>query len=160
MRTALLTICLVAVVFSSRADQQTAGQVAAPEHIRVGMLRPGGGYSVTAIPLETYIARAGDRQVRFDSREAAFRSMLQRGQERFNIYCSVCHGYNAEGGNPAEFSGGQAGRRRQGDIFDDGERRRVGDRRGVGPHVRPEFRRVINCAGGGRRDRPPGRIDH
>lgn len=48
--------------------------------------------------------------------------LLARGQERFNIYCAVCHGYQGEGAssrpvNPAdpeglkEFYGGMVGRR-------------------------------------------------
>lgn len=39
--------------------------------------------------------------------------LLRRGQERFNIYCSVCHGYNGEGAGgetPAD-AGGLVGRR-------------------------------------------------
>ena len=63
------------------------------------------------VVLDQFIATSRDHHVNFDSREAAFRGMLERGKERFNIYCSVCHGYNAEGGNPAAFTGGQAGRR-------------------------------------------------
>lgn len=28
-------------------------------------------------------------------------TMLKLGQQKFNIYCAVCHGYNGEGSNPA-----------------------------------------------------------
>jgi mono/diheme cytochrome c family protein len=42
---------------------------------------------------------------------AAWTSMIQRGQERFGIYCAVCHGLQGEGGDPANFSGGIVGRR-------------------------------------------------
>ena len=35
--------------------------------------------------------------------------MLERGAERFGIFCAVCHGYNAEGATPT--SGGMAGRK-------------------------------------------------
>ncbi len=38
-------------------------------------------------------------------------ALIARGQERFNIYCSACHGYNGEGGNPGNFTGGLVGRR-------------------------------------------------
>lgn len=46
-------------------------------------------------------------------------ALLARGQERFNIYCSVCHGYQGEGGGKrrneatqlAEEYGGMVGRR-------------------------------------------------
>lgn len=30
-------------------------------------------------------------------REAAMKAMIVRGQERFNIYCSACHGYEGDG---------------------------------------------------------------
>jgi mono/diheme cytochrome c family protein len=42
---------------------------------------------------------------------ATVRAMIDRGRERFNIYCSACHGFKAEGGDPAAFSGGIVGRR-------------------------------------------------
>ena len=41
-------------------------------------------------------------------------SMLLRGQERYNIYCAVCHGYAGEGGGRSEergYFGGMVGRR-------------------------------------------------
>lgn len=41
-------------------------------------------------------------------------SMLLRGQERYNIYCAVCHGYAGEGGGRSEergYYGGMVGRR-------------------------------------------------
>ncbi len=37
--------------------------------------------------------------------------MVERGQERFNIYCAVCHGYHGEGGDPTNGTGGVVGRR-------------------------------------------------
>lgn len=51
-----------------------------------------------------------------DGKQAAILAMTQRGQQRFNIYCSACHGYAGEGAtqisrdNP-EGSGGLVGRR-------------------------------------------------
>ncbi len=43
------------------------------------------------------------------------RDFLLRGQERYRIYCFVCHGYSGEGGSPAgettDASGGIVGRR-------------------------------------------------
>ncbi len=36
---------------------------------------------------------------------------IVRGQERFNIFCAACHGYQGEGGDPANFVGGVVGRR-------------------------------------------------
>ena len=79
-----------------------------------GLDKEGKPQYVTLIPpeaLDHYIEFAKDRHVSFDTREAAFKAMIQRGKQRFDIYCSVCHGYNAEGGNPAAYTGGQAGRR-------------------------------------------------
>jgi mono/diheme cytochrome c family protein len=38
-------------------------------------------------------------------------AMLERGRERFNIYCAVCHGYNAEGAQAGDNTkGGMVGR--------------------------------------------------
>jgi mono/diheme cytochrome c family protein len=37
--------------------------------------------------------------------------LLERGRERFNIYCSVCHGYNGEGAGNDPNLGGMVGRR-------------------------------------------------
>ena len=37
--------------------------------------------------------------------------MINRGQERFNIYCSVCHGFKGEGGDPKNLKGGVVGQR-------------------------------------------------
>lgn len=38
--------------------------------------------------------------------------LVKLGQEKFNIYCAVCHGYNAEGAGPASpGQGGMVGRR-------------------------------------------------
>lgn len=60
--------------------------------------------------IDDVIARAADRGERLD-RPGAMQAMFDRGQERFNIFCSVCHGYEGEGGDPARFSGGLVGRR-------------------------------------------------
>jgi mono/diheme cytochrome c family protein len=37
--------------------------------------------------------------------------MAVRGQERFNIYCSACHGYEGEGSDVTALTGGLVGRR-------------------------------------------------
>lgn len=37
-------------------------------------------------------------------------ALLKRGQERFNIYCSVCHGYDGKGGGDPISGGGMVGR--------------------------------------------------
>lgn len=45
------------------------------------------------------------------SESESMAAKIARGQERFNIYCSACHGYQGEGGDPANFTGGVVGRR-------------------------------------------------
>ena len=41
------------------------------------------------------------------------KKFLERGQERFNIYCSVCHGYDGHGGGIEGYGGGSVNRRAQ-----------------------------------------------
>lgn len=73
------------------------------------------GY-VATIParvLDLVIAEQGERQVTMD-RAGAMDWMVKRGHERFNIYCSACHGYNGEGGgtmSDGQGYGGLVGRR-------------------------------------------------
>jgi mono/diheme cytochrome c family protein len=43
----------------------------------------------------------------FPSEPDAMRAMIQRGQQRFNIYCSVCHGTMGEGGDPSNLVDGK-----------------------------------------------------
>jgi len=38
-------------------------------------------------------------------------AVLARGQDRFNIHCSVCHGYSGQGGNDPVAGNGMVGRR-------------------------------------------------
>jgi hypothetical protein len=38
-------------------------------------------------------------------------SVLERGRERYNIYCAVCHGYTGQGGNDPKQGHGMVGRR-------------------------------------------------
>lgn len=73
------------------------------------------GY-VAMIPAKVFdnvIAEQAERGNTID-RAGAMDWMIQRGHERFNIYCSACHGYNAEGAGKlpdgTEY-GGLAGRR-------------------------------------------------
>ncbi len=52
--------------------------------------------------IDQWIAEANMKGAGFDpadgaSRTAAVTAMLKRGEERFNIYCSVCHGYEGDG---------------------------------------------------------------
>lgn len=68
---------------------------------------------VTYMPpnvIENVISSAGERGVTLD-KPGAYDALFERGKERFNIFCSVCHGYSGEGGNPGAFTGGMAGRR-------------------------------------------------
>jgi len=66
--------------------------------------------------IEHWITLANARGNTYTTTDAAGRTraiiaMTSRGQERFNIYCSACHGYEGEGGDPAGFRGGLVGRR-------------------------------------------------
>lgn len=38
-------------------------------------------------------------------------SVLERGRERFDVYCAVCHGYSGQGGNDPKLGHGLVGRR-------------------------------------------------
>lgn len=66
---------------------------------------------IPAAALDAFVARRNEFGERFAGPTQAMTAMTTRGQERFNIYCSVCHGYQGEGGDPANFTGGQVGRR-------------------------------------------------
>lgn len=44
-------------------------------------------------------------------RDAALSELITRGQERFNIYCMVCHGHMGQGSDPTAQTGGTVGRR-------------------------------------------------
>lgn len=60
---------------------------------------------IPAAAIDLWIAEANEHsggEPRFDARDEASRSqavaaMVRRGQERFNIYCSACHGYEGDG---------------------------------------------------------------
>ncbi|HMN41306.1 MAG TPA: cytochrome c [Phycisphaerales bacterium] len=61
--------------------------------------------------LEVFKARLDDHHEPYADDADAMKKMITRGQERFNIYCSVCHGFKGEGSDPANFTGGIVGRR-------------------------------------------------
>ncbi len=61
--------------------------------------------------LEQFRAIQAERGRVFADDAAAMKAMITRGQERFNIYCSVCHGFKGEGSDPTNFTGGVVGRR-------------------------------------------------
>jgi mono/diheme cytochrome c family protein len=61
--------------------------------------------------LDEFKAMRSDRGETFESDAAAMRAMINRGQERFNIYCAVCHGFKGEGGDPKNLKGGVVGQR-------------------------------------------------
>lgn len=54
---------------------------------------------IPAAAVDEFIAVEADRtgQPAIEKRDEAFRAQITRGQERFNIYCSVCHGYLGDG---------------------------------------------------------------
>jgi stage II sporulation protein D (peptidoglycan lytic transglycosylase) len=59
------------VVVESRALQQRAVDDPGPIDLRIGFARPGGGYSIQTLPLETYIARVLAGEAARDSPPAA-----------------------------------------------------------------------------------------
>ena len=66
----LCVLCAsVAVVFSSSRAQDPLRE------IRIGVARPGGGYTVQTFPLETYIARVLAGEAGRDSRPAALEAL-------------------------------------------------------------------------------------
>lgn len=68
---------------------------------------------IPASVMNLVVAEQRDRGVELDA-SGALNWMIDRGRERFNIYCSACHGYNGEGGGPTENGlgyGGLVGRR-------------------------------------------------
>lgn len=57
---------------------------------------------IPASAIDQWIAEANMKGGGFDpadkdSRTAAMTAMIKRGEERFNIYCSACHGYEGDG---------------------------------------------------------------
>jgi mono/diheme cytochrome c family protein len=57
---------------------------------------------IPAAAIDQWIAEANVAGTGFNtsdaaSRTAAMTAMIKRGQERFNIYCSACHGYEGDG---------------------------------------------------------------
>lgn len=50
--------------------------------------------------LAQFRAVRADTGTMYETDGAAMRAMLERGHERFNIYCAVCHGFKGEGGDP------------------------------------------------------------
>lgn len=84
-----------------------------PENAPLGAAGAKGVQYVAYMPpgvIDSAILEAADRGQKLD-RPAAMQAMLARGEERFNIFCAACHGYDAEGGNNAQFTGGLVGRR-------------------------------------------------
>jgi mono/diheme cytochrome c family protein len=67
--------------------------------------------TIPASALRHFRMMHADRGEVFPDDTAAMTAMITRGQERFNIYCSVCHGFKGEGGDPAHRTGGIVGRR-------------------------------------------------
>lgn len=66
---------------------------------------------IPASVIEDYSTMSADAGRAFADDAAAWKAFILRGQERFGIYCAVCHGYQGEGGDPANFTGGVVGRR-------------------------------------------------
>src|SRR6185503_7271419 len=60
---------------SQRRELAPGAPQAGPRVLRVGMARRGGGYSVTSIPLETYVARVIAGEAARDSEPAALEAL-------------------------------------------------------------------------------------
>jgi mono/diheme cytochrome c family protein len=67
--------------------------------------------TIPVAALDRFKALGFERGESFATDADAMKAMITRGQERFNIYCSVCHGFKGEGGDPARETGGMVGRR-------------------------------------------------
>src|SRR6266545_1921474 len=69
-------VLIALVVLSSKFYVlSSAAQSANPQSLRVGMLRPGGGYTIQTIPLETYVARVLAGEAVRDSEPAALEAL-------------------------------------------------------------------------------------
>jgi len=66
---------------------------------------------VPGAALDEFRSRESDHGHVYASDSDAMKAMILRGQERFNIYCSVCHGFKGEGSDPVNGTGGVVGRR-------------------------------------------------
>ena len=73
----LLVLALVPVVCSAFSFQNREPGTRNPEprSLRVGVLRPGGGYAVTEMPIDTYIARVLAGEAARDSQPAALEAL-------------------------------------------------------------------------------------
>ena len=70
----LCVLCVSAATLSS-SSPRAAQQDPARAEVRIGVLRPGGGYTVQTIALETYIARVLAGEAARDSRPAALEAL-------------------------------------------------------------------------------------
>lgn len=67
--------------------------------------------SIPAGAVQAFADHWNARGAKLTSPAESLAKMVERGQERFNIYCAVCHGYHGEGGDPTNGTGGIVGRR-------------------------------------------------
>lgn len=67
--------------------------------------------SIPAGAVQAFADHWNARGAKLASPADSLAKMVERGQERFNIYCAVCHGYHGEGGDPTNGTGGIVGRR-------------------------------------------------
>ena len=80
-RTALALLALACSIapssqlFSAQTPRSTATNAAAPRTLRVGIAKPGGGYSVTTMPLESYVARVVAGEAARDSAPSALEAL-------------------------------------------------------------------------------------
>src|SRR5207248_1469492 len=69
-----LTLAVLFIALGTEAPI-TQAPSSLPPAVRVGILKPGGGYSVTTIPLDTYVARVLAGEAVRDSRPAALEAL-------------------------------------------------------------------------------------
>ena len=74
MRRVLVVLLLLAAAGNQSSALQRAAD-AAPAELRIGFARPGGGYTIQTIPLETYIARVLAGEAARDSPPAALEAL-------------------------------------------------------------------------------------
>src|SRR4051794_39478259 len=73
----LVMMCVLGTsAAKSSAIQRSAASLSqSPMELRIGFARPGGGYAVTTIPLETYVARVLAGEAARDSPPAALEAL-------------------------------------------------------------------------------------
>ena len=75
MRLAAALLCLGMLIAPATTSEPEALAQAPATELRVGIARPGGGYTITSMPLETYVARVVAGEAARDSEPAALEAL-------------------------------------------------------------------------------------